>query len=874
MGLLVFTIGFASIGAIFTSLARSILVSKTKTLATNLAQEKIESLKDLSYYRLLVTTATTTDANFPGMVYDQGTTVSYYPEENLNVGGLKFKRRVLVEYVELVGNDLVGQSWTANDTGLKRVLVYVVWEESNEWKKVELANLHNNPNRAELNYSFTGTVTSATTTNALANVLVDTQQNPSYFARTDSAGVYSFKVSPGTYSLRASLPGYFTQVSSNFVVSAGQTGSVTRDFALTLMAQGQATGYAYLQNHLVIASIVTSYDNGGNIGQESVELYNPTTSQILIASRSTPGGSFDIFFVTVTWIDNNNAEPAGGNNSKYLLGKPGVSGSVFTAFRSSSAYWTIDTPTISIPSQSFFLISNYSTMSVEGVSVIADAYYTGTQANNSQMDDANAGGIRVAGLGGYSFNSRTDWQDGVGWLGGGSPSLAYESGPYTINPGAGDVLYRGPPSGYPDTPSRTDSPPAAHCYDTDNSQPVTSDGNWDEISIAAAIALSTNTRPRNADLPMPPGPCTPAVGASISANDGLSSVAYVQSYGSFTLVGMATGAWTVTLSSGDYTRDISTVTITPAISAGIPNNSTDPRSQFSNFPAIALTTASVYGYISGQVKDTSNNGLSGVTVSEVSASALTDSSGRYRLSVIPSGSPASVSASKTGYATEIVDNIGVSLGVNVSTINFILVSAGSIKGFITTNGTAALPGVPVVATDLSSTTIVGSAITDVNGSFTIPSVATGTYRVTPQLEVGETSSPENTIVTVVSNSTGTWSSTFTVTNAFGEIKGTVGVGSSTSPITTGVLLIASTAAITTENPPVFNSTLRSGTNIYYAGSSDAGGSYVLSLRGNATYYLYGWYPTTLSVSASSSSKKGAGTIFVGPGASETKDINW
>lgn len=891
VGLLIITIAFLSLGTIFTSISKSFLVNKTKTLATNLAQEKIESLKNLTYYRLLVTTGSTSDSNFSGMIYDVG----YYPEENLNVGGTQFWRRTYIEFVKQDGNELMAQPWTANDTGIKKITVYVVWKENEDWKSVEFRNLRNNPNRAELEYTFTGKITSGTTGNAIYNALVETQQNPSYFSRTDASGNYSFKVQPGTYTLRASATGYFTAISSNYVVSSGQTGSSSQNFGLSLKAVGEATGYAYIFDHLVISQVVSSTDVAGSGEQEWVELFNPTTYNILIASRVSAASDFNVFFVTVTWIDNNDAEPSSGNNAKYFVGMPGIIGSVFTAFRSSSSHWTANSSTISIPSNHYFLIANQSTItfatSSGNAQRIADAYYSG-----NRIDNTGAGGIRITGSMGKSYNGRSDWLDGVAWRstsGDNSPTLAREGAGYDLSSfvglTAGGILFRAAfksNDSYDATvltaDRRNTSPFAGNSFDR-NSNGTSYDSGSDWIRTAATSFYNTSSGVVNADFSAVPYSGAPAAGASVTSNDGLSAMSFAQSYGSFTVVNMATGSWTITISSGNYTRDVSFVNITPSISTGIPNASTDPAWQFSalspSWGNIALTTITIYGYVSGTVKDILNQGLGGVTVSASGAdSVTTDSQGVYRLSVIPSGSAISVIANKSGYSTEIVTDISVSLGVNVSAVNFALVSAGSVKGFVTTNGSpsGALPGIPVVAYDLSSTTVYGSAITGTDGTFTIPSIQTGTYNIVPQLETGESSSPSLSQVTVTNASTGTWSSTFTVSNAFGNINGAV--TNSGSPITVGVLVVASTSSITSQNPPDIDASVRSGGAVYYSVSSDSLGNYSLSLRGGASYYLYGWYATSLGVDVSSAPKRQvtspSAQHSVGAGETITRNITW
>lgn len=909
IGMVIITVAFLTLAQTFTAISKGILVNKTKTIATNLAQEKIESLKNLSYFRLLVTTASTTDSNFPGMTYDIGTTNSYYPEETLYVAGLQFKRRVMVEFMDQSGTDLQALPWTSNDTGIKRVTVYVVWQETDGWKKVEMRNLKNNPDRASLNYSFTGKVSSGTTGNPLYNALVQTQENPAFFGRTDANGKYSFKVQPGTYTLQAIATGYFTAVSTSYIVASNQTGSSNQDFPLTLMLSGNASGFAYIRNHLVITQIVGSTDTTDNNGWEWVELHNPTTYDILIASRTTTNGSFDIFFVTVSYICRLNDDPATGvdNNGSHganpkefafnIVGNNPSGGSnngLTVNFRSSSNYWTVNTPTIAIPANAYFLIANASTITavngVASISRIADCYYTrgGGDANNVIAVDAagaTAGGIRVTGVRGYNYNGRSDWHDGIAWGLASAPALAAEGGGCT---GGGlmtqYVGYRHVFKSSDTSPNltqmiiaRTSYPFTANDFDRD----INCGGSSGDLNAALITSLIyTSSGIYNSDVKLAPYYGTPAAGASVSAADGLSSIAYVQAYGSFTLTGMATGSWTVTVSSGNYTRDITSVTIVASVSTGIPNGITGPAWEIprTTFSGVGLTTSTIYGYVSGVVSDIYGAGINNAQVTAAGAAAAvnTDSKGKYRLSIQPSGVAVDITASKSGLSTEIVQSIGISLGIDVSTVNFTLIAAGAIKGFITTNGapSGALPGIPVIAYDQTTSTIKGSAITGVDGTFNIPSVDTGTWIVAPQLDTGETVVPDSVTVTVISNSTGTWSSTFTITNAFGSLTGTVSNGSSTAAITTGVLIVASTTTITADTPPNIDAGARADSIVYYAASSDSSGSYTLPIRGNASYYIYGWYPNSLDVVTSSTPKRSGTRTFVGPNQTITVNLKW
>src|SRR5579863_2164962 len=60
----IFSIGILAAVGSFKYISTSIQNSKTRTLANNLGQEEIEKLKNLSYYSLLVTTATYSDNRF------------------------------------------------------------------------------------------------------------------------------------------------------------------------------------------------------------------------------------------------------------------------------------------------------------------------------------------------------------------------------------------------------------------------------------------------------------------------------------------------------------------------------------------------------------------------------------------------------------------------------------------------------------------------------------------------------------------------------------------------------------------------------------------------------------------------------------------
>lgn len=152
---LVMTVGILGFLGVYGNVTRAIQVAKARSLATNIAQEKIESLKNVSYYRLMPTTATATDSNFsPSLIYDTG----YYPSQTVIVGGISFNRRVYIRRTAEIGGNLSYVSWGNADTGLKEVLVSVAWKQGQDWRKVEIRNLRNNPAYFAPDATFSGNV--------------------------------------------------------------------------------------------------------------------------------------------------------------------------------------------------------------------------------------------------------------------------------------------------------------------------------------------------------------------------------------------------------------------------------------------------------------------------------------------------------------------------------------------------------------------------------------------------------------------------------------------------------------------------------------------------------------------------------------------
>src|SRR5437879_3928522 len=106
---LILSIGILAAVGSFRYIAISVQHSKGRTLATNLAQEQVEKLKNLSYYTLLVTTtATFNDGRFiPAIMYDTGN----YPPQTIYVGGDTFTRATRVDFAYQNGSTVSTTTW-------------------------------------------------------------------------------------------------------------------------------------------------------------------------------------------------------------------------------------------------------------------------------------------------------------------------------------------------------------------------------------------------------------------------------------------------------------------------------------------------------------------------------------------------------------------------------------------------------------------------------------------------------------------------------------------------------------------------------------------------------------------------------------------
>lgn len=204
----------------FSGISQGILGTRLKTLATQLANEKIQSLKGIPYYRLRVSSLTTTPAGCgsfsPPVLSDDAN----YPPFVTMLGSNSFTVYAIVQRVQKsAAEDLTVVAWNAPDTGVKQITVTVTWMERNTMHRVQLVNLRENFNRLTANGQFIGQVKS-TASIPVANPFVEVSEDPSFRTMGDASGNYVLEAPVGSYTLRAYKRGYFSQSIPNSAITS------------------------------------------------------------------------------------------------------------------------------------------------------------------------------------------------------------------------------------------------------------------------------------------------------------------------------------------------------------------------------------------------------------------------------------------------------------------------------------------------------------------------------------------------------------------------------------------------------------------------------------------------------------------------------
>jgi len=852
---IILSVGILGLFGAFRYISISLNVSRAQTLAANLAQERVEVLKNYNYYGLLITTSTQYDTRFtPNIPYDTGN----YPPENISIGNMNFTRYTYVTMANVTNGTIQSVGSDYPDTGLKQMAVNVVWTTANGGiKKWTLTNLLENPNVNPLDATMSGNVYITGGGGPLASAQVFVEQNPDWSGTTNVGGAYSFQVYHGTYTVRVSSAGFYDTVSSMSVVNRGGTSST--NLALEKISTGNVAGIAWYNSDLVVSQVVASTmtkAGDGNIHNvEYVELFNPTTFTINLHasgdSWNTPGTAF------MFYIQNN----GGGNNWACDCN---IIGTNMDA---------VHVSTFVAPGH-YYLIANTTSFFINGVNLVADEYYDHTGAGFPKYLGTNTADS-VALYHWYSGN----FADYVGWTDNGGHNPAYYYWPYVPNYGGGN----GPGDPQGQQIVRVSSPVASMADITTYGRAYNSQSNQNDFLWLNGGDVNFVT-PRNSaagTFPVISGkvPSGVVVSASDPHSSSLTAFSSTISSGSlnlsyvpFKLTGVTTGTYTVALSFtggspvATYSQILSNVNITQNQTIAVPNATTSPIWTPPNYYQVQLSSTPDTGFVKGTVTDSYNNPINGITVQSGGFTKVTGSDGKYFMNVT-SGTitlTANPNNSNQAYVQQVM-SVTVAQGA-ITQQDFILSLGARITGG-TMIGSTPVPNVVVNATVGGNQ--VASATSDGTGVFTLRNMSTGTYTITPVLDLGQDASP-NSIGPVTVNSTGSvFIGTFTISGAYGSISGNVTDNSSL--VTSGALIIASTNTISSSPPSIAASSAPAQTP-YYMISSKADGTYSLPVRGGSTYNLSAYVPTVSASGVVSITTKTYSGIAVSVGGSVTKNV--
>lgn len=310
-------------------------------------------------------------------------------------------------------------------------------------------------------------------------------------------------------------------------------------------------------------------------------------------------------------------------------------------------------------------------------------------------------------------------------------------------------------------------------------------------------------------------------GVVVQANTGQTGI--TDSFGQYTIAGLAPGTYTISPVSGVYTFTPTSrsATIVASDVFGI---------DFTASSATALYT------ISGNISDSTPTGISGVMVSindDIQTAVYTDGNGNYSFTNVSPGTYIITPASTSGTFAPTTRSVTITTA-NSTGNNFVFTETGStysIAGTITNSVPAGIAGV-LVTTDRGDT-----AMTNAAGVYVFWGLPNGTYRVTPIL-AGYTFTPTYLNVTI----------------SGADVSGKNFTGA-TSATTYGI-----SGTITIGGSPLENVVVTAGTSV---ASTDANGDYALVGLANATTYTvtptlsgYTFTPSTRSVTVNGANVTG------------------
>ncbi len=279
-------------------------------------------------------------------------------------------------------------------------------------------------------------------------------------------------------------------------------------------------------------------------------------------------------------------------------------------------------------------------------------------------------------------------------------------------------------------------------------------------------------------------------GVTVALSGASTATTTTDSSGNYSFVSLASGTYTVTPSRSGYTFTPPNQTLT-----NISSNQT------ASFSAAAVTYS-----ISGRIT-ASGAGLSGVTITLSGASAATttsDSAGNYSFANLAPGSY-TVTPARAGYTFTPPSQTFTNMSAS-QTASFTAAASATytISGKITRSGTG-LKSVTVALSGASTAT----TTTNSSGAYSFPSLASGTYTVTPSRNGYAFTPPSRTFTNISSSQSANFTAATAVTYT---ISGTVTASGAGLSGVAVALSGASTATTTTSSTGTYSfASLTSGT---------------------------------------------------------------
>ncbi|NLH39248.1 MAG: carboxypeptidase regulatory-like domain-containing protein [Elusimicrobia bacterium] len=777
----------------FKYIQRGIQFSKDRTIAINLAQEKMQIVKQKLYYKVVSSTYTDYLDDFnPSIPYD----TYYFPPENILEAGVQYTRYTYIIPVVESGGQIVELPPQTPDTGMKKITVTVVWKNNNEKKKVQISNIYTNRDTAMSNSAITGSIKDSYSFVPIPGAMINIAEYMGVRGVSDSNGNYLIDMTPGNYTLYIEARGYFPYLG---MFSVGPNQTLTQNVLLTKMASGEIRGYPWIRDHLVISQVVGSTVNPSGFDQEYIEIFNPTTYTWLV------NGNVGLKFQRIY------------DNEKKII--------------------QIDYINNSISSGGFYLFANTSPVIINQIPVYADAVWSDSNSSSDfpyfnpgyniipvfgDGPDEGGGAVELYDI----LSSKTI--DSVGWnrnngASGKKQAPFYEGSAISQDIGLQIaeqyVRY-----------SSTNGPSIAYgpSYDSNNNS-------VDFYDYTSGISVSPNNSSSPSKTVVS---ATPAYGAIVGCNDGfsISTNAYTVGnppYSYFDLTQIATGTWSCSISSNTYGVVMDTITI----SSG----------SITSLNSVFLDTQITWGYVSGMVTDVFGANITPAikVISDSGSSAYVASNKRYMLNVSTGMVNVTVNPNNldTRYVSISSSGINVLPGEINSSVDFVLFQGGRISGYVTIAGsTVPLGGVAVAIYD-SYDTLRDEQITANNGRFITNVLSTGTYVVEPMVDSKENVNPSTATVTIATAGSTVFSTTFTVSSSLGYVKGSVKFHGNI--VKSGALILVTTVTLTgtPPAPPILSSQTITGAP-YYMASSYEDGSYSVEVRQstNPKYNVYSYYP--------------------------------